>query len=69
MNSINDILSCINDESLMKFSKEHQVNKFNRKLKGELIFKGLMKLILSDRKTSLRMLEMMTNQTFEKSNI
>lgn len=46
MRSINDILACIDDESLTKFSKENQVDKYNTKLKAELIFKGFMKIVL-----------------------
>lgn len=41
MQSINDILSCINDGSLIKFSKENQVDKYNTNLKAELIFKRI----------------------------
>lgn len=64
MERLEEILSLIGEEELRGLGLLYGVNNYNTKLKGELIFKGLMKLILSGKKTSLRMLETLINQGF-----
>lgn len=63
MEKVEEILSLISSESLKGLASIYGVNKHNTKITGELILEGLMRLILSGKKTSLRMLEAMINQT------
>ena len=70
MEMINQVMKHINEEDLKGLSKSYGVNRYNTKLTGELIFKGLMRLILLGKKTSLRMLETLINegvQHFQRS--
>ena len=61
MDKIESILSLIKDEDIATLAEEYEVDRYNTKLLGILMFKGLMKLILSGKKTSLRMLAMLIN--------
>lgn len=62
MDQIEEILNLVKDEDLEKLGKLNEVDRYNTKLVGKMIFKGLMRLILMGQKTSLRMLEMVINR-------
>ncbi len=62
MHQIESVFSHIKDEDLSNLASKLSVDKCNTKIFGSLMFKGLMRLILSGKKTSLRMLEMVMNQ-------
>lgn len=55
-------MDLVTKEELEGLAKSCGVNRYNTKLTGELIFKGLMRLILLGKKTSLRMLEALINE-------
>lgn len=63
MNALEEIMSLVKEEDLELIAKNYGVNRYNNKLTGELIFKGLMRLILLGNKTSLRMLATLINQS------
>ncbi|WP_035575261.1 hypothetical protein, partial [Holospora undulata] len=60
----NVIMSLIKEEDLERLGKLYDVNRYNNKITGELLFKGLLRLILLGKKTRLRMLEKLINQGF-----
>lgn len=62
MDQIEEILNLVKDEDLEKLGKLNEVDKYNTKLVGKMVFKGLMRLILMGQKTSLRALEMVINR-------
>lgn len=62
METIEGIMDLVTKEELEGLAKSCGVNRYNTKLTGELIFKGLMRLILLGKKTSLRMLEALINE-------
>jgi hypothetical protein len=62
MDKIEDIISLIKDEDLEFLGRLHKVDRYNTKLLGSYMFKGLMRLILMGKKTSLRLLEKLMNQ-------
>lgn len=55
-------MGLVTEEELKGLAESYGVNRYNTKLTGELIFKGLMRLILLGKKTSLRMLEALINE-------
>ncbi|WP_035574537.1 hypothetical protein, partial [Holospora undulata] len=59
-----DIMSICIDIWLERLGKLYDVNRYNNKITGELLFKGLLRLILLGKKTRLRMLEKLINQGF-----
>ena len=61
METIDGIMELVTKEDLEGLATSYGVNRYNTKLTGELIFKGLMRLILLGKKTSLRMLEALIN--------
>ena len=61
METIEGIMELVTKEDLEGLATSYGVNRYNTKLTGELIFKGLMRLILLGKKTSLRMLEALIN--------
>lgn len=61
METIDGIMELVTKEDLEGLATRYGVNRYNTKLTGELIFKGLMRLILLGKKTSLRMLEALIN--------
>lgn len=62
MDTIEAIMGLIKKEDLDRIGKMHAVDRYNTKVRGEILLKGLMTLILRGQKTSLRMLEMVVNQ-------
>ncbi|HJD67415.1 MAG TPA: IS4 family transposase [Rickettsia endosymbiont of Bembidion lapponicum] len=68
MDQIEGILNLIKDEDLEKLGKLNEVDKYNTKLVGKMVFKGLMRLILMGQKTSLRALEMVINRCVVDKN-
>lgn len=62
MDKIEEIMSLVRDEDLEALSSIYKVDRYNTKLLGRLMFKGLMRLILMGKKTSLRLLEKLMNQ-------
>ncbi|MDP3935436.1 MAG: IS4 family transposase [Alphaproteobacteria bacterium] len=62
METIDGIMELVTKEDLEGLATRYGVNRYNTKLTGELIFKGLMRLILLGKKTSLRMLETLINE-------
>lgn len=62
METLEEVMSLIKEEDLKRLGNIHNVNRCNNKITGELLFKGLMRLILLGKKTSLRMLEKLINQ-------
>ena len=62
METVEKLMRMVKREYLSEIAENYGVNRCNNKLTGELIFKGLMKLILMGKKISLRMLEMLINQ-------
>lgn len=68
MDQIEEILNLIKDEDLEKLGKLNEVDRYNTKLVGKMIFKGLMRLILMGQKTSLRTLEMVINRCVADKN-
>lgn len=68
MDQIEEILNLIKDEDLEKLGKLNEVDKYNTKLVGKMVFKGLMRLILMGQKTSLRALEMVINRRMVGKN-
>lgn len=46
MNALESIMSSIKEEDLEGLGKLYDVNRHNNKITGELLFKGLMRLIL-----------------------
>jgi len=62
MDKIEEIMSLIKDEDLEALGSIYKVDRYNTKLLGRLMFKGLMRLILMGKKTSLRLLEKLMNQ-------
>ena len=67
MDQFEAVIGLVKNEDLIKLAEEYSVDKCNTKILGSLIFKGLMKLILSGQKASLRMLAMLINQGQEES--
>ncbi|WP_341789897.1 hypothetical protein [Rickettsia endosymbiont of Polydrusus tereticollis] len=59
---IEEILSVLSEEELSKLAEAYEVDRYNTKLLGKLMFKGLMMLILSGKQVSLRMLSLLINQ-------
>lgn len=59
---IEEILSLLSEEELSKLAEAYEVDRYNTKLLGKLMFKGLMMLILSGKQVSLRMLSLLINQ-------
>lgn len=68
MDQIEGILNLIKDEDLEELGKLNEVDKYNTKLVGKMVFKGLMRLILMGQKTSLRALEMVINRCVVDKN-
>ena len=66
METVEKLMSMVKREYLRKIAENYGVNRWNNKLTGELIFKGLMKLILMGKKISLRMLETLINQGIDE---
>ena len=62
MDTLESIMSLISTEDLALLAQHYGVNRYNNKLTGEFLFKGLMRLILLGKKTSLRMLANLINQ-------
>ncbi|MDP3640944.1 MAG: hypothetical protein Q8R43_00705 [Alphaproteobacteria bacterium] len=62
METIDGIMELVTKEDLEGLATSYGVNRYNTKLTGEIIFKGLMRLILLGKKTSLRMLETLINE-------
>ncbi len=62
MQKFEAVMALVKNEDLIKLAEEYAVDKCNTKIVGSLIFTGLMKLILSGYRASLRMLEMLINQ-------
>lgn len=62
METIDGIMELVTKEDLESLATSYGVNRYNTKLTGEIIFKGLKRLILLGKKTSLRMLETLINE-------
>jgi hypothetical protein len=62
MDKIEAVMSLIRDEDLEALGSFYKVDRYNTKLLGSFMFKGLMRLILMGKKTSLRLLEKLMNQ-------
>ncbi|MBH1989947.1 MAG: hypothetical protein I8H80_02085 [Alphaproteobacteria bacterium] len=62
MEAIDGIMELVTKEELEDLATSYRVNRYNTKLTGEIIFKGLMRLILLGKKTSLRMLGTLINE-------
>jgi hypothetical protein len=62
METIDGIMELVTKDELEGLATSCGVNRYNTKLTGEIIFKGLMRLILLGKKTSLRMLEALINE-------
>ncbi len=62
MQKFEAVMALVKNEDLIKLAEEYAVDKCNTKIVGSLMFTGLMKLILSGYRASLRMLEMLINQ-------
>jgi hypothetical protein len=67
MQQIEAVFSHIKDEDLTKLASQLAIDKCNSKILGSLMFKGLMRLILSGKKASLRMLEVIISQDLDVS--
>jgi len=65
---IEEIMSLVSTEDIGRLAEEYKVDKHNTKLLGKLMFKGLMRLILSGKKVSLRMLSLVMNQGIMDKN-
>jgi hypothetical protein len=54
MNKLKSLFACIPNALLSKLSLETDIDKFSKKLQGELVFKLLLYCLLTEKETSLR---------------